>query len=104
MNIIKGVPQEECSAHGRGCKCSPGIVTQCFELWAECSAEEHEVSEVVRVCCDNGHEFVFPWQGSDGAGQADRGSATSRDSSSQFGHVWTDGPRCREHCFHHGRR
>jgi hypothetical protein len=102
MDIVKGVPQERCSHHGEGCKCTPGIVTQCFELWAECSSPDHEVSEVRQVCCDNGHEFVFPWQGASGEGQVNRGGVSSKTGDSQFGHVWSDGPRCREHCPNHG--
>lgn len=103
MDIVKGVAVEGCSKHGDQCKCTPGIVTQDLELWAECGGDRHPKyasAKVTLVCCDNGHEFVFTWHGT----ATGRGKAWEYglNGENQFGHVWTDTPRCRECCTNHG--
>lgn len=80
-----------CSQHGTDCKCTPGVVDTQGQLWAECPGPYHGSSFCLeerfqRVCCDQGHEFVFKIQ--DGP-------------NDQAGHVWVDNPRCRECCPNH---
>lgn len=95
MSILVG----GCRKHGAGCRCTPGVVTQNLELFAECVGDGHEGERLGLVCCDQGHEFTME------TGDVLELELHTEDRfpNDQRGHVWSEGPMCRDCCMNHGK-
>lgn len=93
MSIIAG----GCRRHGLDCGCTPGVITQNLELFAECQGNTHEGERMGLVCCDDGHEFAK--ETGDLLGAERR--TENRFPAGQTGHAWVSDPRCRVCCPNH---